>query len=106
MVPTGQYEDITLLPTTSEYTAPENCFLEISCSLKNVTQNSYTNSFVDTTDGRFQVMGGTSTYLCGSLILPLYKGQKFNYGYQSNVKTDYFRYFFVKATNIINAIKY
>lgn len=106
MIPTGQYEDITLLATNSEYTAPENCFLEISCSLKNVTQGSNTNSFVDTLNNRFQVMGGTSTYLCGSLILPLYKGQKFNYGYQSNVKTDYFRYLFVETTNTINAIKY
>lgn len=106
MIPTGQYQNITLLPTNSEYTAPENCFLEISCSLNNVTQGSNTNSFVETLNNRFQVMGGTSTYLCGSLILPLYKGQKFNYGYQSNVKTDCFRYLFVEATNTINAIKY
>lgn len=107
MIPNGFYQDETVGISGTIYTAPANCFLMIGTKLKNQSQNTNTNAYIETQGNHYDVMAGAASYLAGNLIVPLSKGQRFNYSYQSNVDTQSFRYVFVKHNNnITNIIKY
>ncbi|MBO7344489.1 MAG: tail fiber protein [Clostridia bacterium] len=105
-IPGYSFQDVEVGQSGTEYTAPEDCWLQIWTKLKNDSYASYTGAWVVLNNCDYWAQAGATTYLSGSLHLPLRKGQTFTYNYQSNVSTVIFRYEFTKNLSTKSIIKY